>query len=212
MAVMRALLLVGLAAPAAAFLAPRSATAGVRLPQPLAVGAAASLAGPTLPRARRLPESSSAAGVSLAAVAVCFGVGLLARQRQARALTALRAQRQAAPARRANMQGITGLLCIRKTFNNTHVNLCDHTGKVIWTTTEKRYGTMFPNSNYAVEAAIYTAEKLGIKKVYVKLKGPNAYGLTGAIAAIRNMGIDVAGAFVMNNMKYAGWRSPGVRR
>merc|ERR1719507_1645917 len=110
------------------------------------------------------------------------------------------------------MTGETALLTIRKTFNNTHVVLSDQSGRVIFTTSEKRYGKMLPNTNYAVEAAIFTAEKLEIRSLTVNLKGPNAGGLLGAINAIRNMGIEVKACFISNNIAYGGNRRPGVRR
>mmetsp|Transcript_81502 Transcript_81502/g.225743 ORF Transcript_81502/g.225743 Transcript_81502/m.225743 type:complete len:222 (-) Transcript_81502:80-745(-) len=212
--------LAGLAAPAAAFvsLQPRG---GVRTLQPLPSSTVAVPTGPAVPKARLPPEGSACAAgpASFAAAALSLGAVLLAhRQHHSRqqqgAQTALQAARgrKTGPARQPNLSGTIGLLTIRKTYNNTHVVLCNSQGKVIWTTSEKRYGKMLPNTNYAVEAAIYTAEKLGIQKVTVNLKGPNAGGLQGAIAAIRNTGIDVASCFVSNNIAYGGNRPAGVRR
>mmetsp|Transcript_64434 Transcript_64434/g.149857 ORF Transcript_64434/g.149857 Transcript_64434/m.149857 type:complete len:226 (-) Transcript_64434:63-740(-) len=180
-----------------------------------------------VPRAPQLPLAGAglsnsirpqggAPGANMSGIAtmasLSLGAVLLARccrayQQRAAARTAL-----SAIDRQKMMKGETAILCIRKTFNNTHVALTKDKGQMIWCTTEKRYGKTLPNTNYAVEAAVYTAEKLGIQRVIVQLKGPNAAGLQGAIAAVRNTGIDVAACIIHNNIAYGGPRAPGVRR
>jgi len=101
---------------------------------------------------------------------------------------------------------------IRKTFNNTFVSICrPEDGGVIWTSTEKRFGRI-PNTNYAVEAAIYTAQKMGYGSVIVKLKGTNVAGMSGAINAIRQTGMTVDSCFIQNNVPYGGCRPRTIRR
>mmetsp|Transcript_22097 Transcript_22097/g.58334 ORF Transcript_22097/g.58334 Transcript_22097/m.58334 type:complete len:206 (+) Transcript_22097:92-709(+) len=193
-----------LASQAAAFTAPQGSRA--RLLPTHAASAIVDLV--SVPRqSAEADQTGSSAGVLAACVGAAAVLGLR-RQLRDQNRTAL----QAKPGKRQTMAGKVGMLYIKRTYNNTHVALGHPPpkGGVIWCTTEKRYGKLLPNTNYAIEAAIYTAQALGISKVMVQIKGQ--VQIEGALRAIRSMGIDVVGAVIRNTVAYGGSRVSGIRR
>lgn len=104
----------------------------------------------------------------------------------------------------------SAMLTVVKKKNNTHVCLGDMTGKAVWATSEKRYGKLLPNANRAVEAALFVAEKLGIKNIVLQIKGvPGMMG--GVINTVRASGLNVTQAYVRNNIAYGGCRPRHIR-
>ncbi|CAK0910173.1 unnamed protein product [Prorocentrum cordatum] len=87
-------------------------------------------------------------------------------------------------------QGADVHVIIYKTFNNIHVRLALRGERVIWQTMEKLYGATLPNTNFAIEAALCTAGKLSIPRVFVQLMGPNSTAMQGTIMTIGNLGIE----------------------
>eukprot|EP00401_Gymnodinium_catenatum_P044595 CAMPEP_0117571696 /NCGR_PEP_ID=MMETSP0784-20121206/59906_1 /TAXON_ID=39447 /ORGANISM="" /LENGTH=209 /DNA_ID=CAMNT_0005369907 /DNA_START=21 /DNA_END=650 /DNA_ORIENTATION=+ len=126
--------------------------------------------------------------------------------------SALKATGTRIPIRRAMLEGIVGRLVVRQTFNNTHVALCDSHGLALWCTTEKHFEKKLPNSQCAVESAIFAAKRLGINKIVVRLKGNNPHSMRAALTVIRKSGMGVVAYFVESNLPYGGNRAPGVRR
>eukprot|EP00930_Biecheleria_cincta_P087621 TRINITY_DN76849_c0_g1_i1.p1 TRINITY_DN76849_c0_g1~~TRINITY_DN76849_c0_g1_i1.p1 ORF type:complete len:257 (-),score=35.64 TRINITY_DN76849_c0_g1_i1:79-819(-) len=104
----------------------------------------------------------------------------------------------------------SAMLTVVKKKNNTHVCLGDLTGKAVWATSEKRYGKLLPNANRAVEAALFVAEKLGIKNIVLQIKGVPAM-MGGVINTVRASGLNVSQAYIRNNIAYGGCRPRHIR-
>ncbi|CAK0833562.1 unnamed protein product [Prorocentrum cordatum] len=202
-----------LAAPAAAFVAPpRGDPAGIAQRKALGVVEQASRAssGRAEDRAAQGRPSGSAFGV----LGAGLGLGLLLQRfRQSRVGLWAAIQKGKTSARDATIRRLTPVgqgsdvhMIIHKSYNNTHVCLAQRGEKIIWHTTEKRYGATLPNTNFAIEAAVYTAGKLGIPRLFVQLMGPNSTAMQSAIMTIRNLGIEVSGCVIRNNIRYGGNR------
>mmetsp|Transcript_91020 Transcript_91020/g.293848 ORF Transcript_91020/g.293848 Transcript_91020/m.293848 type:complete len:257 (-) Transcript_91020:182-952(-) len=168
---------------------------------------------------QQAPSAGSTGGLAsaVAAAAAVFALG-------ARRASAGRAERaaMAAAKKKPNAKdekvkrfekrtGQLAVMNIMRTYNNTHVNLSEaRTGRKIWKTTEKRYGKQIGNTTYAVEGAVYTAQALGIDKIFVSMKAVT--GIERILATIRGTGMKVQGAVLKNNIAYGGQRACRPRR
>jgi small subunit ribosomal protein S11 len=110
-----------------------------------------------------------------------------------------------------------GKLYISSSYNNTILTLTDMSGNVLhWTSAGSigfkgtKKGTPFAASK-AAEAMALAAQKLGIDKVAIFLKGIGA-GRESAIRSIATRGIEVTSIADTTPVPHNGCRPPKVRR
>ena len=106
---------------------------------------------------------------------------------------------------------------VRATFNNTIITMTDNSGNVISQSSAgakgfrgSRKSTAFA-AQKAGESAAETAVELGMKTVYVYVKGPGA-GREAAIRAIQHAGIRVVSIKDVTPIPHNGCRPPKKRR
>lgn len=110
-----------------------------------------------------------------------------------------------------------GIFYIFSSYNNTIISLTDPSGNVVDSRSAGRLGfkgtkksTPFAASKVA-EALGQSAEKLGIKKVKVVVKGIGS-GRESAIRSIANQGFDIISIKDVTPIPHNGCRPPKARR
>ena len=110
-----------------------------------------------------------------------------------------------------------GIAHVRATFNNIHVTLTDPQGNTLsWASAGKmgfkgsRKNTPFAGQ-VAAESAAKEAYDMGLRKVYVFIKGPGS-GREAAVRALQVAGIDVLSIRDITPMPHNGCRPPKKRR
>lgn len=110
-----------------------------------------------------------------------------------------------------------GIAHIQSTFNNTIVTITDSTGNVVtWSSAGmvgfkgSRKGTPFA-AQLAAESAAKKALDMGVKKIWVYVKGPGA-GREAAIRALQATGLEIDLIRDVTPIPHNGCRPPKRRR
>lgn len=115
-------------------------------------------------------------------------------------------------------QVFEGVVHIRATFNNTIITITDLQGNVLgWSSCAKvgfkgsRKSTPFAAQVAASELAKEVIEKVGLKQIHIKVKGPGP-GRESAIRALDGSGLKILSIEDVTGVPHNGCRDPKKRR
>jgi len=127
------------------------------------------------------------------------------------------AQRKTTKKKRDKKIGVTGVVHVQATFNNTIVSITDETGAVVsWSTAGKagfkgsKKSTPFA-AQLAAQQSARDAMSLGMKRVEVWVKGPGP-GREAAIRSIQAAGLEITAIRDVTPIPHNGCRPPKRRR
>jgi small subunit ribosomal protein S11 len=126
-------------------------------------------------------------------------------------------QRQKKGKKKAKKNIPNGVVHIKATFNNTHINISDKQGNTIsWATAGcvgfkgSRKSTPFA-AQLAAESCAKKAIEHGLRSVEIYVKGPGS-GRESAIRALQSVGLDISIIKDVTPIPHNGCRPPKQRR
>lgn len=112
---------------------------------------------------------------------------------------------------------VPGRITVQSTNNNTILTLTDHNGKTLaWTSAgvlgfkNSRKSTTY-GAQAAAEHIAMTAQRLGITRIHLSLKGLG-FGKESSVRALAQSGIEILSIMDNTPIAHNGCRQPRVRR
>ncbi len=127
-------------------------------------------------------------------------------------------QKSVKPRKKGKKQIVDGVVHIKASFNNTKITITDSQGNVVaWSSSAKagfrgsRKSTPFAAQVASDALAKECIDRFGLKRVYVKVKGPGP-GRESATRALASAGLQVLSIEDVTGIPHNGCRDPKKRR